>query len=267
MAAPSPDGTRVALLQVDADAANGDIWVWSNVQRTLTRLTFEPGLEVRPVWSPDSTRVAYGRQDGLFVQRADGVGAVERLLEGAAPPYSWSASGEIFHTVGNDVGVVSTDGGAAARTLLATPFNEQEPALSPDGRWLAYASDESGRFEVYVRPYPDVEAGRWQVSTNGGREPKWSADSSALYYLSADAIVAAEVLPGPSFVVGMRRPVLDRSPYLFLQNGPPNYAASPAGDRWLLRKVPSRAGGVNAGHRFIIVQNWTEELKRRVPVD
>jgi Tol biopolymer transport system component len=157
------------------------------------------------------------------------------------------------------------DGGHAASTLLQTPFNEQNADLSPDGRWLAYQSDESGgRAEVYVRPYPNVNAGRWQVSTSGGTRPLWARDGRELFYLDAERRMTVVAVQGKTgFGVGSATTLFDTRSFSLSGIGR-NFDVSPDGTRFLMVKdlpVPTDA------KRLIVVQNWFEELKRLVPTN
>jgi Tol biopolymer transport system component len=274
-ATPSPDGTRIAFENFAFGLADGDIWIWSIEQQTFTRLTFEPGFDEGPVWSPDSTRIAYGGARGLFIRRADGTGAAEQVLDVSATPYSWSATGEIVYQYSDDagtsaIGSVSLDGDRSPRPLIATSFDERRPALSPDGRWLAYGSDESGELQVYVRPFPDVDAGRWQVSTSGGRTPQWSADSSRLFFIDEDDRVAmvTDIRPGESFAFSTPRQFIDVGLYPSLGSRTRDYGVALDGERLLLPKLLGASGisQLSTGE-FVIVENWTEELKRLVPVE
>jgi serine/threonine-protein kinase len=146
---------------------------------------------------------------------------------------------------------------------LATQFNEYRPALSPDERWLAYESNESGQFEIHVRPFPDVGTGKWQVSSGGGGEPKWSRDGRMLFYLGPTSLMEAAVGDGAAFTRVTPKAVLDREPYLYNPVPPRSYEVSPDGQRFLFLK---RSAAVEAEPpQIIVVTNWVEELKRRVP--
>ena len=173
----SPDGTRVAV-GVNDPAAR-DVWIYDLVRDTFTRLTFDAAGDGNPVWTPDGLRVAFhSTPGGLFWRAADGTGQAEPLLENStfSPPWSFAPDGTtlvMWHPTPGaaDLGLLSLEGERASTALLETEFAEMNAVVSPDGRWVAYGSDESGEFEIYVRPFPDVESGRWQVSGGGGRWP------------------------------------------------------------------------------------------------
>jgi serine/threonine-protein kinase len=153
-------------------------------------------------------------------------------------------------------------GDTALTPLVATPaFEEVAPGLSPDGRWLAYGSNESGRYEVYVRPYPDVNAGRWQVSQNGGAQPLWSHSGRELYYRNgAGALVAATVVPGSSFALGAQAVLFDVSRFLNISAFTLYYDVAPDDKRFLFLRVPgsaTRTGTVN----LVQVTNWSSEVQ------
>ncbi|MBI4265132.1 MAG: PD40 domain-containing protein [Acidobacteria bacterium] len=158
-----------------------DIWIWDLTRETLTRLTSEPTFEGSPLWTPDGRRIVFvstrAGPVNLFSVSADGTGAIDRLTEVATgqTPDSFSPDGSLL-VVREDTGatnqdliLLATSGDRKATPLLQTKFNESNAEVSPDGRWMAYQSDESGQYEVYVRPFPDVDAGRWQVSTGAAR--------------------------------------------------------------------------------------------------
>ena len=190
----SPDGTRVA---VDVSGPEGrDVWTSDVARGTRSILTPDPAADERPLWTLDGERVVFQSDreglSGLFWKAADGRGAVEPLLtvEDApqvVTPYDWSPDGNelIFHhlapNTGFDIGVLSMEGERPWQPLLNSAATETHPALSPDGRWLAYTSDETGQNEVYVERFPDL-GNKEQISTGGGRAPVWSPDGSELFY-------------------------------------------------------------------------------------
>jgi serine/threonine-protein kinase len=196
----APDGRRLAM-QI-FEGTRSDIWIYEWARDTLSRLTFDPATDQKPVWTPDGRRVTFGstRADpatpNLYWQRADGTGDTVRLTESRHPqqPGSWHPSGRslVFEEqspqTGYDLMILPMEGTEASgwkpgtpTVYLSSPFAEREPMFSPDGRWLAYVSNESGSDEVYVRPFP-VAGGKWQVSTGGGDFPTWSRTANELFY-------------------------------------------------------------------------------------
>ncbi len=204
----------------------------------------------------------------LFWRWADGSGGLERLTtrEYAHFPTSWSPDGqllafvEVNPTTGYDLWVLRL-GDHKAQPFLRTPFNESVPRFSPDGRWLAYISDESGRYEIYVQPYPGP-GGKWQISTEGGTEPAWNPNGRELFYRSGDKMMAVDIATQPSFAASKPR-VLFEGRYEPTPATFPNYDVSRDGQRFLMLK-PSEAGEA-APTQINVVLNWFEELKRRVP--
>jgi len=270
----SPDGATVALDVRDQDF---DIWTWSFTRETLTRLTFDPAQDEFPVWSPDGRQIAFSStaRDGaesngtLFWRAADGTGSAEYLAgsDGQIFPTSFLPDstgvlvfgGGLAGGVGDDIGIFRMDGEDRATPLLDTMFEESYPAVSPDGRWLAYVSDESGSEEVYVRPFPDIDTGgRWQVSTSGGTQPLWARDGQELFYRSGGAVIAVPVQTDPNFTVGNPQ-VLFEGDY-HLAPGGPNYDVSPDGERFLMIR------GVEGTSQLTVVLNWFSELERLAPV-
>ena len=179
---------------------------------------------------------------------------------------SWTPDGQqlVFGEVRPDTGfdiLVLQAGDRTARPFLRTPFNESTPRLSPDGRWLAYASDESGRQEIYVQPYPGP-GGKWPISAEGGREPVWNRNGRELFYRSGDKMMAVDVATEPGFAAGKPR-VLFEGPYEPTVFTVANYDVSPDGQRFLMLKRSEQAAA--APTQITLVLNWFEELKRRVP--
>jgi serine/threonine-protein kinase len=162
------------------------------------------------------------------------------------------------------------EGDHACKLLLKESYSENQPKISPDGRWIAYTSDESRKNEIYVRSFPDVNKGRWQVSTNGGDSPLWAPDGRELLYRNGDAVMAVSVKTEPSFNIVATPQILFRGTYVQQSSieGTP-WDISPDGKRFLMMKPPAPTGGAPAaeGPRKInIVVNWFEELKQRVPI-
>ena len=219
----SPDGTRIAIV---SESAGRDLWIWDLRQKALTRLTTGPGASSYPVWTPDGRRVIYaGAVDGgdehLVMPAADGTGAVEVLLSSDRhqTPYTISPDGEfvVFRDEvpgrGTDLGILQMST-RQAKPLIATPFNERDAEISPDGRLLAYQSDETGRMEIYVRPFPNVDAGKKLVSSGGGIRPCWSRDGRWLFYAAAPATMnGVERRAGGLLDFGPPQVVLDTAPF------------------------------------------------------
>ena len=181
-------------------------------------------------------------------------------------PSSWSPDGqllaftEINPTTGYDIWVLRM-GDRKAQPFLRTPPTKLCPRFSPDGRWLAYISDESGRYEVYVQSYPGP-GGKWQVSTDGGTEPVWNRNGRELFYRSGDKMMAVDIATQPSFSAGKPR-MLFEGPYLPTQTTCPNYDVSPDGQQFLMLKPSEPAEAAPA--QINVVLNWFEELKQKVP--
>ena len=265
----SPDGRRVAAVIVEQGS---QVWVCDLSRETLTRLTFDGNLNGNPVWTPDSKRIAFQSNGvgpaNIFWQRADGSGGLERLTtsEYIHFPMSFSPDGqllafvEINPTTGYDLWVLRL-GDRKTQPFLRTPFMESVPRFSPDGRWLVYISNEPGRYEIYVQPYPGP-GGKWQISTEGGTEPAWNPNGRELLYRSGDKMMAVEIATQPSFSAGKPR-ALFGGRYEPTPATAPNYDVSPDGQRFLMIKPSEQEAG--PATQINVVLNWFEELKRRVP--
>lgn len=209
----------------------------------------------------------------LYVQAADGTGGTERLTEGqeAHMANAFSPDGRrlIFRAdtgtgTGQDLRMLVLDGEPRIMPLIQTPFNERNAEISPDGKWMAFQSNESGTDEVYVRPFPNVESGRWLVSTTGGVQPAWAPNGRELFYVAADGrLMAADVRNQAGFAVGAPRMIVDGG---FIYAGAQNrsYDISPDGTRFLLIEAPN-AGTQADTVGLTVVLNWAEELKRLLP--
>ena len=258
----SPDGTRIAVGRLAGTGSS--IWVYEN-GHGLDRLTFGE-IDTNPVWSPDSQQIAFFSDGGLYRKAANGTGEAELILDDTvALPYSWSTDDELIVTfqgedTGWDVGVVRIGQSDDIESLLDTRFDEQSPALSPDGRWLAYVSNESGREEVLVRPYPDVESDRGKVSPTGGVSPIWNGASSELYYRQGFTIMSVSFESLESFGTAE---IVQTGWYE--QSVQRRYDVDPTGERFLMVTYGA-APGQNQSQSVVVVENWVEEVKARVPV-
>ena len=271
----SPDGQRLALTVPRTGLGDHDIWVkqLDRTSGTLTKLTFE-GNNMHPAWTPDGQRVLYaGGGRSLRSRRADGTGAVDTLFMSLRGVYSVVLTPDsntfVLRLNGpNDIALAHR-GDTATVPLVASPvFAENAPALSPDGRWLAYSSNESGRFEVYVRPYPNVDAGPWQVSQAGGVSPHWSHTGRELFYENgAKALVAAAVVPGVTFTVGAQVTLFNTSG--FAGSTPFNnsrflyYEVAPDDQRFVFFRKPTENGAVTVDPLVQIV-NWGIEVRAKL---
>ena len=268
----SPDGRRLAFH--DTVAGEYDVWIQDLERGTVERLTTDPGRDSEPVWSPDSTRIAYlatGQPGGpgIFIRRADGTGVVTRLTQGTHLPSYWSADGKwLAYTDFGDRGISV----ATASALMAVDIEgDRTPRLlikgssgriDPTEHWVAVFGSATGTNEVYVVPFPDVSRGRWRISTDGGLNPTWSPDGKTLYYRRGLAIMAVAV-NGDDPSKWPKPTMLFEGPYLF-DTGPTHFDA--ARDGRLLMVKTGAPGGDDAPRQFVVVQNWFEELRRLAPL-
>jgi len=272
----SPDGTRLAVTILED--GNYDIWVKQLPRGPASRLTFDPAQDVRPRWTPDGSKVTFVSDRGgiaaVFVKRVTGTGAEEQVLAhdqrafweaSYSPDGTWllARSGGTLTLPGNrDMWALQVGVDSAASPLLVTDFDEKAIALSPNGRWLAYESDETGRNEVYVRPFPNAEDGKWQVSTGGGVMPRWARSGRELFYFNGtDEMVVSEIRAGEEFEVGERR-VLFQLPKDILFGQDEQYAlydVEPDGRHFVMfRAVEQRA----SRFELILVDHWQHDVRR-----
>jgi serine/threonine-protein kinase len=275
----SPDGSRVAVT-VNNERAGEDIWIWEIASGAFGRLTFT-SQSSSPVWTPDSTQVCYTNNGEPMCQAHDGTGQPQPIFTASAP-IAFAALGPIApdglsillerpgKTQGEaDIFIAKLGASEDIRPLIQTTGEDEEAAISPDGKWIAYASDESGTSEVYVRPFPNVDQGQWQISV-GGFYPVWALNGRELFYLESssagvgapNALMSVAVQPGTTFSAGKPTPVLK-----FPADASADFAVGADG-RFLFNVTANDTTETARPHiaHIVVVHNWADELKRLVPV-
>jgi eukaryotic-like serine/threonine-protein kinase len=264
---------RVAL---EIEDQNHDIWIWDLTRKTLTRVTTDTGLDRSPVWMPDGRRLVFSSQaegglGSLFWQAADGTGTAERLLTDSPSiqrPSSVVADGTaVLFMEAADLMMLTLRRDRRVQPVLQTAQVEQNGVISPDGRWLAYDANDSGATQIFVRPFPNANEGKAQVSTAGGSRPLWSRNGRELFYQTPDdTLMSVSVGPGEKWIAGMPTKVIERPYFGGVGNSSPRtYDVSPDGQRFLMLKQVAAPEQSASPARIVVVQNWLEELKRLVP--
>jgi eukaryotic-like serine/threonine-protein kinase len=285
----SPDGTRVAL---DVRGGTFDIWVWDLTRETLTPVDRDPGVDMAPIWSADGRRIIWastraGGNPNLYWQAADGTGSTERLTPSVTAQFPTSTTPDGSHVLlfspnaatGGNATFAALDifrlalnpPGNQPEMLLQSPAQKFGGEISPDGRWLAYESNEAGQPQVFVRPYPNVDAGRWQISTAGGTRPLWSRTGRELFFLDGSDLLTSVVVghaTASSFDAG--KPVrLLSTKYAggsttrgYNLRG---YDVSLDGQQFLMLKEPTAPPTPTPSPTLMVVMNWLDELNARVP--
>ncbi|MDH3270282.1 MAG: protein kinase [Gemmatimonadota bacterium] len=276
----SPDGSRLAV-KINTESGE-DIWVKELDDGPLSRLTFDDGVDRRPRWSADALRILYtsdrGSEGGshydLWQQPSDGTGVPELVLdfEASILEARLTPDESVFALrlggLSGSVGVRDIVGLRAGEDetfpVAAESYDEKALALSPSGAWIAYESTETGRDEVYVRPFPNAQDGKWQVSTNGGINPKWAHSEGELFFINGNGeLVAAQVQTEAGFRVGERRTLFSMAERFL--NGQPNYASwdvGPDDQRFMMLQIGGAEG--DGRSKLIVVQNFFHELEQRV---
>jgi serine/threonine-protein kinase len=271
----SPDGGRIAVEIRDQE---NDVWVWNLGRQTLTRITSDPGVDQAPVWTPDGLRLVFTSSQGggvgsLFWQAADGTGTAERLTDSPnyQRPSAVSSDGrrvlfwEAAPRTATDVMMLTLDKDRRVQPLIQGPLVDRNAELSPDGKWLAYESNDPGLPQVFVRPFPDVNREKIQISTIGGVQPLWARNGQELFYIAPDgALMSVAVQRGNTWTAGTPTKLFEGS---YFRGGGGNdsrmYDVSPDGKRFLMIKQDVSPN--QPAPRIVVVQNWLEELKHLVP--
>jgi len=275
----SPDGQRLALTV--STGSGTDIYSYDWQREIMTRVTFGGGADL-PVWAPDGKHMAFnrsGRDHGIWWTRSDGSGRPQQILAGQDPvvPWPFSPDGQHlayreFHSeTGTDIWTLPLDTSdpdhpkpGKPEPFLVTPADELVPMFSPDGRWIAYRSNESGRSEIYVRPFPSGRAGKWQISTGGGLYGIWSNKDRELFYETTDHRIAVVdyTVNGDSFVPGKARVWSEKQVFY---TGNLNLDLAPDGKRFAVFPMPEAAEGEKGSVHVVFLQNFLDELRRRIP--
>jgi Tol biopolymer transport system component len=267
----SPDGSRAAI---DIRDQESDIWSWDFARQTLSRLTTDSSFDGNPAWTPDGRRIVFasGRmgQLAVYAMAADGSGDAARLSEGPNPETPSAVTPDGAHVVfrrdapgtGQDLLFLDLEGPHRTIPLLQSRFGERNGEVSPNGKWLVYDSNESGAYEVYVRPFPNADAGRWPISSGGGSQPLWTRDGREVIYAGiGNRLMSAAVEDGATFKAGTPRVVVEAP--RFFGTLARTYDVSPDGKRFLI--IEETDSGDAGAASMIVILNWTEELKRLLP--
>ena len=275
----SPDGTRLAIgLATDA---GDDIWVKQLPRGPLSRVSYDDASEFRPRWMPDGRSVMFGSNrpgegtGGLYRRPANGTGtdslirrAATGIFEGAwSPDGRWllfRTGGVVGQTGGRDIVGIRPGVDSVPVSVVVTPYDEEAIALSPDGHWLAYESNETGRTELFLRPFPGTESGKWQVSNDGGASPLWARNGRELFYVNAAGdLMAVAVGPGTEPRLGERRLLFHLQDHLYMTSTEYYTPFDVAADgRFIMARQVTPSSALELP--LIVVDNWFEELKRKV---
>jgi serine/threonine protein kinase len=265
----SRDEKRIAVAIREESKTNTDIWVFDSTRGTWSRLTFDPAADRAPLWSSDSSRIVFNSAASgildLYEKPASGSGEARVVVRSNTDkfPTDWTRDGRflVYHSFGAsstwDIWVAPTDGGQPF-PLFSSKFTEAQGQVSPDGRWIAYASDESGRFEIYVTQFPQ-KRGRWQVSTDGGSQPWWRGDGKELFYLGPEQrLMNVSVRAGEAFEASVPTALFTASFPAVVPAFWGNYCVTDDGQRFLVSELLPEATTTPIN----VVLNWTVALKK-----
>lgn len=274
----SPDGTRAAIRVRAGD--NDDIWVKELDDGPLSRLTFDAGQDWSPLWAPDGESITFvsirGGDRDVWSKRADGSGDVElvydhpsRVVEGF-----YSPDGEWLVVRGGQAGAASGTRDilalrvgidSVARPLLVEDYDERQPTVSPDGRWIAYTSNETGIDEIFVRPFPLVDEGRWQISSDGGRAPLWARSGQELLFIGPeDEVISTRISVDPEFTVVSKESLFTLPSGVRTSVNNTVWGIDPSGERFLMGRRYEGSAVVSESP-FILINGFSAELERLLP--
>ena len=271
----SPDQKRVALDLVDMDVGGREMWLIELNRGVTSRLSLGPRQETSPIWSPNGSRIAFASSErgfsldssDLYQRPSSGAGDEELLFKSDAlkVPSDWSLDGRLllYETIGprtkRDLWVLPLSGDRKPTPVLQMPFNESFGSFSPDGRWIVYVSDESGRPEVYVQAFP-ISTGKWQISKDGGSQPRWRRDGKEIFYLAPDSrLMAVAVTAGSTFEADSPKPLFEAGVApTGVSNERHQYCVTSDGQRFLLTRPVER----RTAQPITVVLNWTADLKK-----
>jgi hypothetical protein len=261
----SPDGKTAAVSTGDP----GDVWLYDLARGIRTRLTFDPMTDAGAVWSPDGKAIYYSSDRRvhwrIYRRWVSGAGQEEAITSDAEPASAWDTTPDgrflVYERSASkartnlDLWIMPLTGGGKATPFLAAPFSESDARFAPDGRWLAYTSDESGRTEVYVTSFPGRE-GRWQISSGGGAAPRWRQDGREIFYVAPDRrIHSVEIRPGEAFEAGAPRPLFATQ---IARMPSPFYDVTADGQRFLVTEFVR----TEEPEPITLVVDWPESLKK-----
>jgi len=265
----SPDEKRAAVDRMDSQIGTQDIWLFDLLRGIPSRFTTDPANDWFPVWAPDGNNIIFSsNREGitnLYLKNASGVSGEEMLLKSPESKIAddWSTDGKVIVYESRnpqtklDLWILPMSGDRKPFPFLQTPFNEQQAQFSPDGKWIAYTSDESGAPEVYVQTFP-ASGGKWRVSTNGGAEPKWRRDGKELFYIAADKkLMAVDTKLGTTFDAGVPKALFETR-VLVLTAFRNHYVVTGDGQRFLINSGLEETNFTPIS----VVLNWTADLKR-----
>ena len=275
----SPDGARAIFAGQDGDSL--EIWSSEIARGTLDKVTTNPESDSNPIWTPDGEHVVFSAVvdgvPGLYQRSADGTGSVDLLIERRGIASDWSADGSslVINYQGNDfdIGLVAIGDEPSWEPLLEGEARETHPSISPNGEWIAYASDVSGQVQVYVQRFPELGE-RQTVSVGGGQRPVWSTNGDEIFYIrrgagNPDVMMRVEVSTSPTLNFGDPEVLFEKERFRYwmpIANPWRAYDITAEGDRFLMVRVPTAVSDEGGAGRIEVVLNWFEELKERVPV-